>query len=139
MCKPIAPPNTLIKNNSKTPIPNFTVVCPITRMNFTGVPTSSNRMISPTIIDMTTVELKFITSFFLNVHKFSAPSLLCMYIQKKKEPVRWKLDEKNEGLSPTIYGKKSSFYFYYKPKKSYAFIYSASQINKKTVAIRGYL
>lgn len=62
---PMAPPNTLKKNNNKIPIPNLAIVCPIKRTGLTGAPTSSNSTSIPIIIEITRVELILYTPSFL--------------------------------------------------------------------------
>lgn len=63
ICNPIAPPKTFKKNNRRNPIPNFTVLCAIKRVGFTGAPMNNSRTINAIIIKITIVGLICFTPF----------------------------------------------------------------------------
>lgn len=65
ICNPIDPPKTLKKNKNKTPIPNFTILCPIIRVDLTGAPINNSKVINEIIIIITSEELNFSTPFLI--------------------------------------------------------------------------
>jgi hypothetical protein len=58
ICNPIAPPKTLKKNKSNSPIPNFTVLCARKRVGLIGAPINKSKIIHTIIIEITTVAPK---------------------------------------------------------------------------------
>lgn len=80
ICNPNEPPSTLKKNKNNIPIPNLTVPVAKNRSGLKDVPTKSNRTITATMMDITTLGSIFINSFYL--------SLISKYeVEKEKRTV----------------------------------------------------